>query len=300
MEQGDFSGMTATDIQAVAVIGAGTMGTGIAQVCAQAGLDVYLFDPISKQLERAHAAMHKQLAGAVERGKMSQAEADATVARVTFIESLDDLPSKDGQQPQLAIEAIIESLDAKREIFQDLAQRLGPSAILATNTSSIPITRIASHIAHPERVVGLHFFVPAALMKLVEVIRGAVTSQEVADLMVEFAKRLGKTPVQAADAPGFIVNRVARPYYVESLLLMEEGVADFETIDACLENFGFKMGAFRLMDLIGVDSNFLVTSSMHELFHGASKFRPSRIQQQKVDAGHYGRKSGKGFYDYSA
>jgi 3-hydroxybutyryl-CoA dehydrogenase len=169
---------------------------------------------------------------------------------------------------------------------------------LATNTSSIPVTRIAAALPHPERVVGMHFFNPAHIMKLVEVISGAATHPNVAQVVYDLSLQLGKTPVMAQDAPGFIVNRVARHYYVESLKVLEENVASFETIDELMEATGFKMGPFRLMDLIGVDTNFNVTSSMFESFHKDSKFRPSRIQQQKVDAGHWGKKTGKGFYEY--
>ena len=157
---------------------------------------------------------------------------------------------------------------------------------------------MSARIEHPERVVGIHFFNPAHVMKLVEVVSGAHTSKAIAQKAFDFVKGLGKTPIMAADAPGFIVNRVARHYYVESLKVLEENVTDFENIDNLLESVGFKMGPFRLMDLIGVDTNFSVTSSMYALFHQDSKFRPSRIQQQKVDAGFHGRKSGKGFYEY--
>jgi 3-hydroxybutyryl-CoA dehydrogenase len=170
--------------------------------------------------------------------------------------------------------------------------------IFATNTSSIPVTRIAAKIPHPERVVGMHFFNPAYIMKLVEVISGTATDESVVKTIFDLSLQLGKTPVFAKDAPGFIVNRVARHYYAESLKILEEQVAPLETIDELLEGTGFKMGPFKLMDLIGVDTNFNVTSSMFESFHYDSKFRPSRIQQQKVDAGHHGKKSGQGFYKH--
>jgi 3-hydroxybutyryl-CoA dehydrogenase len=196
------------------------------------------------------------------------------------------------------IEAIVEKREVKIDLFSRLAGQNASDAILATNTSSIPITQIAAGVPNPERVIGVHFFNPAHLMKLVEIISGAHTNPLIAQKCFDLIKRIGKTPVMAKDAPGFIVNRVARHYYVEGLKVLEEGVSSVEQIDALMENIGFKMGPFRLMDLIGVDTNFSVTSSMYQLFHQDSKFRPSRIQQQKVDAGFHGRKSGKGFYTY--
>ncbi len=173
-----------------------------------------------------------------------------------------------------------------------------PQTILATNTSSIPVTQIAATIPNPERVLGIHFFNPAHIMKLVEIVSGAQTDTQIASACRELIVKLGKMPIMAKDAPGFIVNRVARHYYVEALKILEENITSMENIDLLMESAGFKMGPFRLMDLIGVDTNFSVTSSMYQLFHYDGKFRPSRIQQQKVDAGHHGRKSGKGFYTY--
>ncbi|HYE72566.1 MAG TPA: 3-hydroxyacyl-CoA dehydrogenase family protein, partial [Blastocatellia bacterium] len=175
----------------------------------------------------------------------------------------------------------------------------GKDCLFASNTSSIPITQISAVLKHPGRLAGLHFFNPAPVMKLVEIIKSAATSNEIIQTLEQFCKRISKHSVLTQDSPGFIVNRVARHYYVESLKLLEEGVADHQTIDALLKSSGFKMGPFELMDLIGVDVNFSVTQSMYQSFHYDPKFRPSRIQQQKVDAGHHGRKSGKGFYDYN-
>jgi 3-hydroxybutyryl-CoA dehydrogenase len=209
-----------------------------------------------------------------------------------FSSEFDDLKA------DFIIEAILEQLHLKQELFEKLEAINPAETIFATNTSSIPITQIASKLKNPERVVGVHFFNPAHIMKLVEVISGAATSKLIAEKAFNWAESLGKTVVYAQDAPGFIVNRVARHYYVESLKIMEESVADFEEIDALLESTGFKMGPFRLMDLIGVDTNYSVTKSMFEQFNFDSKFRPSRIQKQKVDAGFHGQKSGKGFYDY--
>ncbi len=276
----------------VVVIGAGTMGSGIAQVFAQAGFPTRLFDVQEAAVEKAGKSIGQNLSKAVELGKLNESQKEEILARLDFTTDFSSLKG------DFIIEAILEKLDIKIDLFQRLAQQNSSSTILATNTSSIPITRIAAGVPHPERVVGVHFFNPAHLMKLVEIICGAQTDPQLAQRCFDLIKQIGKTPVMAQDAPGFIVNRVARHYYVEGLKILEENVASYETIDRLMENSGFKMGPFRLMDLIGVDTNFSVTSSMYELFHQDGKFRPSRIQQQKVDAGHHGRKSGKGFYVY--
>jgi len=276
----------------VAVIGAGTMGSGIAQVFAMAGFETIVYDLQTAAVERAEASIEKNLTKAIELGKLDEAKKSATKARLSYTTDFSQL------QADVIIEAILEKLDLKIDLFTRLADQNSDSCIFATNTSSIPITQIAAGVPNAERVVGVHFFNPAHIMKLVEIISGAQTSDEVAQTCYELIKQIGKTPVMAKDAPGFIVNRVARHYYVEGLKTLEEGVANHEQIDGLMENIGFKMGPFRLMDLIGVDTNFSVTSSMFQLFHQDGKFRPSRIQQQKVDAGHHGRKSGRGFYRY--
>lgn len=280
------------EIKKVAIIGAGTMGAGIAQVCAQSGFETLLYDINPEMLTKAQAGVNKNLDGAIARGKMTEAKKAETLTKLTFTESFEALKA------DLILEAIVERLEVKVGLFEKLAAQNSAETLLATNTSTIPITQIAAKIANPERVVGIHFFNPAHIMKLVEVIAGAQTSDEVAATAKAFVQSVGKTPIMAKDAPGFIVNRVARHFYVEGLKVAEENVADFETIDALIESCGFKMGPFRLMDLIGVDTNFSVTSSMYQLFYNDPKFRPSRIQQQKVDAGHHGRKTGKGFYSY--
>jgi 3-hydroxybutyryl-CoA dehydrogenase len=282
------------NIKTIGVIGAGTMGQGIAQICAQAGYQTILFDINGTVLEKARQTTESNLQKAIERGKLSEAEKQETIARLLFTGSMNDVHA------DLIIEAVVERLEVKHSIFQELAMINGSETILASNTSSIPITRIAAKIQNPARVVGMHFFNPAHIMKLVEVISGVATAPEVAETVYKLAEKLGKVAVHAADAPGFIVNRVARHFYVEGLKLLEEKVADLETIDKLVQSSGFKMGPFQLMDLIGVDTNFSVTSSMFEAFHYDPKFRPNRIQQQKVEAGHHGRKTGKGFYDYSA
>ena len=280
------------EIQTLAVVGAGTMGLGIAQLGVQYGLPTVLFDLNPAALEKAQAAIAAGLGKLVEKNKLTAEAREAALARLTLTTELADV------RADCIVEAVVERLDVKHQLFKDLAALNGPETILASNTSSLPITQLAAPIPGPERVVGLHFFNPAPLMALVEVISGVATAPAVADAVEALARRLGKTPVRAADAPGFIVNRVARHYYVESLKVVEENVAPFEVVDELLEASGFKMGPFRLMDLIGVDTNFSVTSAMFASFHQDGKFRPSRIQQQKVDAGHHGRKTGRGFYTY--
>ena len=282
----------AHSIEKIAVIGAGTMGSGIAQVAAVAGFQVQLFDLNPEVLKKGLAGIQKNLLKAVELGKLSAENAEATLARIAPADDLRQLVC------DVVIEAIIEKTEAKQNVFQSLAQINPPTTILASNTSSIAMTRIARGIPHPERVVGMHFFNPAHLMKLVEVISGEATSAEVAQTVAELSTQMGKTPVMAADAPGFIVNRVARHFYLESLKCLEERVADFATIDALMENSGFKMGPFKLQDLIGMDINFSVTSSMFDSFHGESRFRPSRLQEMKVEGGFLGKKTGKGWYSY--
>lgn len=276
----------------VAVAGAGVMGSGIALCSILAGYETILFDIRSEAVDKGLAHIRTELQKSADKGRIT-AEQMATALKL-----LSSTTDRNQLQADLILEAALEKLDVKRELFAALETINSAETILATNTSSIPITQIAAALNHPERVVGIHFFNPAHIMKLVEIISGAATSADVSSRAFEWAVSLGKTAVYAKDAPGFIVNRVARHYYVEGLKLAEEQVADFEAIDRLCESSGFKMGPFRLMDLIGVDTNFSVTSSMYQQFHFDPKFRPNRIQQQKVDAGHHGRKSGKGFYNY--
>lgn len=280
-------------IRTIAIAGAGTMGSGIAQVTAAAGYQTILFDIQPAMLEKAALGIKKSLEFLQEKGKISQEEQKAISERITYTANIHELKA------DLIIEAILEKLEIKHQFFQQVAEINGPNCILASNTSSIPITQIAAKVPHPERFLGIHFFNPAPIMKLVEIISGVQTDKKIADTCKDLIEKMGKTCVMAKDAPGFIVNRVARHYYVEALKALEENVADFETIDALMENSGFKMGPFKLMDLIGVDTNFSVTSSMFELFHKDGKFRPSRIQQQLVDAGYHGKKTKRGFYEYS-
>lgn len=285
--------MSFEGIRSVAVLGAGTMGQGIAQVCAVAGFKVLLYDVQPELVANGISAIRKSLDTAVEKGKVSADQRAAALANVIAVSDFKSL------QVELAIEAVIEKLEVKQKLFAELEKINSKDCLLATNTSSIPITQIASVLKHQGRVAGLHFFNPAPVMKLVEVVQGASTDVAVVEKLVNFAAFIGKKPVLVKDSPGFIVNRVARHFYVESLKLVEDGVADFESIDKLMRSAGFRMGPFELMDLIGVDTNFSVTTSIFQAFHQDPKFRPSRIQQQKIDAGHWGRKSGKGFYDYT-
>lgn len=279
-------------IQKVAVIGAGTMGLGIAQVTALAGYEVLLYDLISETLEKAIQQIEINLQKGIERGKLDEVQMKETLSRITLSDHEDDLVA------DLIIEAVVENLNVKRKVFTHLEEINSSMAILASNTSSIPITRIAAELKNPDRFIGIHFFNPAHIMKLVEIISGVATNEYTREASMTFINKIGKVGVFANDSPGFIVNRVARHFYVESLKLLEEDIADVESLDDLMESCGFRMGPFRLMDLIGVDTNFSVTQSMFQAFHMDPKFRPSRIQQQKVDAGHHGRKSGKGFYKY--
>jgi 3-hydroxybutyryl-CoA dehydrogenase len=284
--------MTIDSIKSVAVVGAGTMGQGIAQVCATAGYKVLLYDIQPDLISNALERIKKNLSALVEKGKIAAAQKESAISLITAVSDFRQL------QVDLVIEAVIEKLEVKQKIFSEIEKINTKTCILTTNTSSIPITQIAASLKYPQRFAGLHFFNPAPAMKLVEIVKGTATAEENVQLLFQFAQKLSKQAVLAQDSPGFIVNRVARHYYVESLKLLEENVADFKTIDALLRSTGFKMGPFELMDLIGVDVNFSVTASMFNAFHHDPKFRPSRIQQQKVDAGHHGRKTGKGFYDY--
>jgi len=281
------------NIKKIGIAGAGTMGTGIAQVFAQAGFDVILFDLNETTLNKANTLITEQLTTAVSKGKMSEGDKSSALAKLKFSSDPKALVA------DLVLEAIVEKLDIKKELFRQLAEQNANTTILASNTSSLPITQLANGISYPNRVVGLHFFNPAHLMKLVEIIAGAETDEQTISSMKSLVEKIRKTPVVCKDSPGFIVNRVARHYYVESLKLAEENIASIETIDQLMESAGFKMGPFKLMDTIGNDINFAVTSSLFNGFHQDAKFRPSRIQQQKVDAGHLGKKTGRGFYNYN-
>ncbi|MFC7706256.1 3-hydroxyacyl-CoA dehydrogenase PaaH [Plastorhodobacter daqingensis] len=278
----------------VAVIGAGAMGAGIAQVAAQAGHPVRLFDAKEGAAERGRAGILAGLDRLVERGRLDAGAREAIAGRLVVAEALDDL-----QGASLVIEAIIENLDVKRKVFAALEGIVGSETILATNTSSLSVTAIATGLDHPGRVAGLHFFNPAPVMKLVEIVSGLASDRGALDTLFDTALAWGKAAVRTTSTPGFIVNRVARPFYAEGLRLLEEGAADAATIDAILrEAGGFRMGPFELMDLIGHDVNYAVTRSVFDAYFGDPRFRPSLTQQELVAAGWLGRKSGRGFYDY--
>jgi 3-hydroxybutyryl-CoA dehydrogenase len=285
--------MSIGNLRTIGIVGAGTMGQGIAQVCATSGFSVLLYDINGELIQKGLSLIEGSLQASVEKNKLTATQKQEALSRIKSCEKLEHLKA------DLVVEAAIEKLEVKREIFTLLEKVNSDDCILSTNTSSIPITQIASALKRGDRFAGLHFFNPAHIMKLVEVICGVDTSEATIKRLKDFSEKLGKTPVLAKDSPGFIVNRVARHYYVEALKILEENAGDVKTIDALMKASGFKMGPFELMDLIGVDTNFSVTSSMYNAFHQDSKFRPSRIQQQKVEAGHLGRKSGKGFYDYN-
>jgi 3-hydroxybutyryl-CoA dehydrogenase len=278
--------------QKVTVLGAGTMGAGIAQLAAQQGFDVLLYDITDEFVQRGLNNIKAILQDRVDRGRLTADEMQAVLERIT-----PTTKREDAAHSYIVIEAAPEDLQIKKEIFAALSD-IAPSAILATNTSSLSITAIASASRHPERVVGMHFFNPAPVMPLVEVIAGSRTAPEVVEAVCELAARLGKTYVQAADMPGFIVNRVARPFYGEALKMVGEGTASIVQVDQAMRAAAFPMGPFELMDLIGIDVNFAVTRSVYEAFFGEARYRPHPIQQRMVEAGTLGRKTGRGFYEY--
>ncbi len=278
------------NIKTIGIAGSGLMGYGIAIVALQHNFNVVLYDLFPDALKNAENQINSFFQKSLEKGKITQVEIDSF--SILYTSNLNELKA------DLIIEAILEKLDIKQDLFAKLEEVNNNNTILATNTSSIPITQIASKLKRPENCVGMHFFNPAPLMKLVEVIQGEATSTEISQLIYDLALKMNKTPVFAKDAPGFIVNRVARHFYLESLQILEEGITDVKDIDFLLENSGFKMGAFKLMDLIGIDTNHEVTKSLYNSFFQDAKFRPSRVQQKKVEAGHFGKKTGKGFYNY--
>ncbi len=279
-------------VETICVCGAGTMGSGIAQVAAQAGFYTILFDLNATVLDKAAQSIHTSLAQLEAKGRLKEPAADV-YARIQFTGDL-QLCIAD-----LIIEAIIEQTNAKVALFNQLAELNHSETIFATNTSSISVSAIAEKVVNPSRVAGMHFFNPAPLMKLVEVIRGEQTSETVINMLVDITKRMQKVPVICKDAPGFIVNRVARHYYLEAMQLVEQGLADPATIDQVMEATGFKMGPFKLMDLIGMDINYGVSQIVWEALGKPERLTPSPVQAAKVAAGELGRKTGKGFYDYS-
>ncbi|HEX7155785.1 MAG TPA: 3-hydroxyacyl-CoA dehydrogenase [Burkholderiaceae bacterium] len=278
---------------AVLVVGAGIMGAGIAQVAAVAGHRVWLFDSRDGAAAQAKARLREILEGLAAKGRLGPDAARDALARIEAAGTLEA-----GRDARLVIEAIVEDLEAKRALFRQLEAIVPADCVLATNTSSISVTALANGLAHPERLVGMHFFNPVPLMKLVEVVSGVHTQAEVAGAIFELAGHWGKVPVHARSTPGFIVNRIARPYYAETLALLQEQAASPEVLDACLRGAGFRMGPCELMDLIGHDTNFAVTQSVYAANFYDKRYVPSLVQREMVDGGLLGRKTGRGFYRY--
>ena len=281
-------------VQTICICGAGTMGSGIAQLSAQAGFTTILYELNSAVLEKAKTSIDKSLQSLVEKEKLHGTEKEEIQNRLLFTNELQSCKAN------VIIEAIVEKPELKIVLFNQLAEINDSKCIFASNTSSLSVNVIAGQIKNPERVIGMHFFNPAPVMKLVEVVNTDYTNEETTQAIIDLAKQMDKVPVVCKDSPGFIVNRVARPYYIEALRLAEEGISDFSTIDSLLETTGFKMGPFKLMDLIGNDINYAVSCSVYEQMHQPERLKPSPIQKEKVEKGELGRKTGKGYYGYSS
>lgn len=279
-------------IQTICVCGAGTMGCGIAQAAAQSGIYTILFDLNETVIQKAQTAIEKNLSSLIEKQKLTAEQKKEVLGNLLFTSDLQQCLA------DVIIEAIIEKADVKIALFNQLAEINHSEVIFASNTSSLSITQLQEKIVQPQRVAGLHFFNPATIMKLVEVVKGEQTNDAVIEQLVSLVNQMNKVPVVCKDAPGFIVNRVARPYYIEALRLMEEGVADYSTVDALMEASGFKMGPFKLMDLIGNDVNYAVSCSVYEQLGNPERLQPSIIQKEKVENGKLGRKTGEGYYKY--
>ena len=278
----------------VGVIGSGSMGSGIAQVAATAGHEVVLFDTSQEALKKAMGKLQKILARLVEKGRIDAATSSEIFGRITPVSSLNQMEGSG-----IVIEAIIENLEIKKSVFSQLEEICGADCVLATNTSSLSVAAIAAACKNPSRVIGVHFFNPAPLMPLVEIIPAIQTDEAITSATRELVNSWKKVTVLAKDTPGFIVNRVARPFYGEALRIYEEGIADFATIDwAMKEIAGFRMGPFTLMDFIGNDINYTVTETVFAAFYYDQRYKPSFTQKRHSEAGWYGRKSGRGYYDY--
>ena len=279
-------------IQSIVVCGAGTMGSGIAQVAIQAGIKTIQFDLSETALAKSKAQIHAQINRLVEKGKIPESEQSHILGLIHFSTDIADCKA------DIIIEAIIEKKEAKIELFNKIAAFNDSTTIFATNTSSISVNDIAVGLSNPSMLVGMHFFNPAPIMKLVEVIAGQQSSSTAIDRVIELTKTMGKVPVLCKDAPGFIVNRVARHYYLEAMEMVNEGLTDIESVDAIMEATGFKMGPFKLMDLIGMDINYSVSNIVWEALGKPERLTPSPLQKEKVEKGLLGKKTGEGFYKY--
>jgi 3-hydroxybutyryl-CoA dehydrogenase len=281
-------------MQKIGIVGAGAMGSGITQVAAQAGVNVVLYDLSEQSLDRASSHLRSTIAKLIEKNKIDATAGESILSRIRTTTDLGELATS-----EMVIEAIVEQAEVKKNLFRDLEKIVSPDCILASNTSSLSITGLASACEHSERVIGLHFFNPAPLMPLVEIIPALQTKVGLSDQLSQLMTAWKKNPVAAKDTPGFIVNRVARPYYSEALRIFEEGLASMQQIDAAMRHIGFRMGPFELMDLIGNDVNYSVTRSVFEMFYYDPRYRPSITQLKHVEAGWFGRKSGRGYYSYA-
>ncbi len=278
----------------IGIIGSGTMGSGIAQVAATSGCNVKLYDTNQKALDKAKASLEKILNRLIEKGRINSEEKNRIQSNISYVNTLKDLSDSN-----LTIEAIIENLDIKKKVFSELESYVSDDCIIASNTSSLSIASIAASLKNPKRCVGIHFFNPAPLMKLVEVIPAIQTSYETLEKSIDTIASWKKTVAVAKDTPGFIVNRVARPFYGEALRIYEEGLADFATIDEAMKTIGkFRMGPFELMDFIGNDVNYTVTETVFTAFYFDPRYKPAFTQKRFAEAGYLGRKSGIGYYEY--
>jgi len=280
-------------INNVCICGAGTMGSGIAQLVASSAFPTILYEVNGEVLAKARITIDRNLQLLVEKDKLTSEQKEKIFQNIHFTNDLNECVA------DVIIEAVIENLEAKIKLFNQLASINDEKTILATNTSSLSVTSIGSKILQPDRFLGMHFFNPAPIMKLVEIINTNYTNEQTTRTMIDLARQLGKVPVVCKDSPGFIVNRVARPYYIESLRLIEEGKVGVENIDNLLEASGFKLGPFKLMDLIGNDINYSVSCSIYEQLNRPGRLMPSDIQREKVEKGELGKKTGKGYYGYN-